>query len=141
MPLRRAAAKLEDALRRTPFWSEVLSGAAIFGFAFWSLVAPGDLTDRPGYRQFSSTGGALLVESIGVMLGAAQVYIALRWNHDTRWWVAALATAWWINLSLSIYRWDAHAPAIPVFLVYGVGNLISMVRLGGGIPASWRRVG
>ncbi|MDB5965724.1 MAG: hypothetical protein JWQ72_2224 [Polaromonas sp.] len=139
MPLRRAAARLEDALRRTPFWSEVLSGAAIFGFAAWSVIGPGDLTDRPGYRQFGSIPGAMAVELIGMTLGAVQFYVALRWNHDTRWWMAAFAAAWWINVSLSIYRWDAHAPAIPVFLIYGLGNLISMVRLGGGIPASWRR--
>lgn len=139
MPIRRAAASFNSALYRTPFWSEILSGTAAMGWGVWSFVGTGDLISRPGFSQLGFFAQSLFWELTGLALGLLQVVVALKWNNDTRWWVAAFSSAWWLFLALSVYRWDSHAPTIWLLMNAAIGNMISMLRLGGGVPASWLR--
>lgn len=131
MPLRRAASSTFAFLRRTPYWSEVWSGVAAITFSLISLLAPGDVTQRPSLLPMGELAGTHFWEAAGLIMGAGQLTAITTNFWPARYAAAFILAAFWTFLALCIAQYDAASPFWGAIACYGASNLVSMVRLVG----------
>lgn len=132
--LRRLLQHLTAPLRHDPAWFQLASTMGVVGWAALGLLSSYSFDDWPSMRFISAyIGDGPLYLALG--LGIAQGLALFGGLHGRRALLARMVTAflaswWWIFLGLGIARsLPGLNPHVALYVVMGVLNLMTMVRL------------
>lgn len=114
---------------REPWWAELWSALAAFGWAVISYDSPDSIQLRPAYWGLSMIAGSGFWEFAGALIGLVQFASLMACNRQCRWASAFVASWWWVFLTMAFFQNDPQAPSLALYVVFGAINLFSMVKL------------
>lgn len=121
--------KLRAIFAREPWWAELWSALAAFGWAIVSYDSPEEIKYRQAFWTLSVIANSGFWEIAGAVIGLVQFASLMACNRQLRWGSAFLASWWWVFLTMAIFQMDPQAPSLALYVVFAGINLFSMIKL------------
>lgn len=110
-----------------PFYIELLSGLAAVVWGIYSHMSRTRLEDSPIYAPLTAHASGGAIEAASVVLGVAQLCALYRDGPGVRAAVACVLCMWWALPARLILDSETGAPAVVVYVVFGVlGNCVTV---------------
>ena len=114
---------------REPWWAELWSALAAFGWAAIAFDNHEELQYSSAYWAPYTVAGSGFWEIAGALIGLVQFAALMACHRQFRWVSAFVASWWWVFLTMAIFQTDPSARSLALYVVFASINLFSMVKL------------